>query len=390
MFHLRHRSWSKQRSTAALRLQCAVLSLFAVACSPKSAAPRRTVDVREQAPETTTATTVMRDYAWYTGARRFDDEGPKRTPSVAWEIDLGTPLVLPAVALADTVYLGGGGQVFAVDIQGQERWRSRVDSTGWVAPRESGVATATTAETVVDLDLTRGTIQDSLVAGGIVIGSPLPVGGELVWVTDTGKVVSETGWMVPASDSAIGAPASDGLHIYFGTKTGEVVAVNRARARWRTVLPGPIVGALVAADGLVFAAYNGVPGFPGGVAAIAADTGTVAWRMPLDDDPAAGPALGNLLYVPDRGGQIVAFDTATGDIIWRAPVAGAPSTTPALGRFGLYVGNADGRFHRFDPDDGGEVWSIDLGATPSAAPVLIDGKVIVGLADGRLVAIQGN
>jgi len=366
--------------------RCSVLAVIA-ACGPKSTEHRRTVTAPPTVVAAPVAEQVDSDFVWHTGARKYDATDPGGSPGVVWRVEIGSALVHPLVTDGERVCGVGAGSVFCIDADGNEIWRSRVEAVGGVGLREAGVAVPTTNDTIVDLERLRGTIANTHVAGGVASGWPVPVGGELVWVTQEGKVVSEAGWMAPASDSAVGWPASDGLHIYFGTKTGEVVAASRARARWRAVLPGSIVGGLVAADGLVYAAYTGELGRPGGVAALVAESGDIAWRTPLTDDPTAGPALSHVLVVPDRSGEIVGLDPATGDISWRATVAGAPSTSAAFGRFGVYIGNADGRLHRFDPDDGGEVWAVPLGATPSASPVVIDGKVVVGLTDGSVVAV---
>ncbi len=361
------------------------------ACVPKGTTNRRVVTggmPAEAAPAP--AEQADRDYPWPTGARNFQAKDPTGSPRVVWRVDLGTPLVHPLMTHNGVVYATGNGEVFAVDTGGKEVWRSRVNATGGIAVQPSRIAVPTSDENLLDLDLVRGTITDTHLAGGVMVGSPLPLQDELVWVTDTGQVIAESGWMVPASDSAMGNPSADDMHVYFGTRTGEVVAVSRANTRWRAVLPGPVVGGLVSADGMVFAAYTGELGRPGGVAAIAADSGTIAWRMPLTEDPAAAPALGSMLVVPDRSGDVVGLDIATGDVLWTAELSGSPSTSPAFGEFGLYVGNADGRLHRIDPDDGGEIWSIQLGATPSAAPVVVSGMVVVGLTDGSLVAVGGQ
>lgn len=361
------------------------------ACGPKSTTHRRVVTGSVSEPTTTdTPAQIDPTYAWESGARHYKAKDPAGSPRVAWRVDLGTPLVHPLMTDGQAIYTTGNGEVFSVDAAGAERWRARVEASAGVSVRASGVAVPTTQDTILELELERGTIARTHVAGGVVAGHPLPLQGELVWVTDGGQVVAESGWMAPGSDSALGTPSADDMHVYFGTRTGEVVAASRARARWRAILPGPIVGGLVSADGMVFAAYIGAMGRPGGVAAIAADSGTVAWRIPLTEDPIAGPALGRILVVPDRSGEVVGLDPATGDVLWRSEVAGAPSTSAAFGEFGLYIGNADGRLHRFDPDDGGEIWSIQLGATPSADPIMLDGLVVVGLTDGSLVAVGGQ
>jgi len=368
-----------------------VIAMLGIGCGPRSTTHRRVVTgavgpTAEEAPPVQ----AELELGWATGARNFPAADPVGSPRVAWRVDMGTPLVHPLMTDGQAVYGIAQGDAYCVEADGSARWRVPVDAVGGLAVRASGVAVPTTAEMVVEVDLARGATIRTHLAKGIVRGHPLPLQGELVWVARHGEVVADTGWSAPSSDSAIGVPASDEEQVYFATGTGEVVAASRARARWRTVLPGPVVGGLVSSDGMVFAAYLGQLGRPGGVAAIASDSGAVAWRTPLSYDPASGPALGRVVVVPDRGGEVVGLDVATGSVLWRTEVAGAASTTPAFGAYGLYFGNADGRLHRLDPDDGGEIWSIDLGATPSADPVVLDGHVVVGLSDGSLVAVGGQ
>jgi len=331
-----------------------------------------------------------RDYGWATGARQFNARDPEGDPRVAWRLDMGAPLVHPLMTDGRSVYGTAGGQAFCVEANGTERWRMQLNATGGLAVRSPGIAVPTSRDQILDLNPMDGSITGTHDAGGVVTGHPLPLQGELVWVTEGGQVASDAGWSTAGSDSALGVPSADSVHVYFATLTGEVVAASRARARWRAVLPGRVVGGLVSADGMVFASYIGELGRPGGVAAIAADSGAVVWRVPLSDDPASGPVLGNALVIPDRSGAVVGLDPATGKTVWHTELPGSPSTALAFGEFGLYLGNADGHLHRLDPDDGGEIWSIDLGATPAASPVVLPGVVVVGLTDGSLVAIGGE
>ena len=358
------------------------------ACAPRATTHRRVItDSLPSDPGPASELETPESFSRSSGARNQDVRGPAGTPRVLWRTDLGTPLVHDLVPWNDVVYTTGGGEVFCIRADGAECWRSAANAVGGLAVRAAGLDVPTSEGSMLHLSLADGSLLTTYDAGGVISGSPVVLAEELVWVTTDGRVVAETDWAVSASDSSVGTAAADEQHLYFGTQTGELVATSRAQTRWRAVLPGPMVGGVIAASGLVFAAYTSEDGLKGGVTALSAVDGAVVWRMPLSDIPAAGPALGTVLVVADRRGEVVGFDPQTGDVVWTIEVGGAPTTAPTFGLYGLYLGNADGRLHRFDPDDGGEVWSIQLGATPSAAPAVLSGLVIVGLSDGSLVAV---
>jgi len=371
------------------RLVLTAFSLI-VACAPKGSTHRRVVTGSLPAEAATAPSPKsVTPHAWSSGARHQVVRDPSGSPSVVWRVDLGTPLVHDLVVRGSQLYTAGGGEVFCVRADGSTCWTADLEAVGGLAARGSGLAVPTERETLIDVAFD-GAVQETLSTTGIIADSPVVLSGELVWVTSTGQVGSETGWTVAASDSAVGRPAANERHLFFGTETGDIIAVNRAQTQWRAVLPGPVVGGVVATNARVFAAYRGEKGRPGGVTALAADSGELLWRMPLSETPAAAPALGEYLVVADRSGEIFAFETETGDLAWTAEVAGSPVTAPTLGQFGLYIGNADGRLHRFDPDDGGEIWSIQLGATPSTAPILLPQTVVIGTTDGNLIAVGGK
>lgn len=369
----------------------ALVAALSLACGPKGGDPRKAVAVAVPAHnDAVGAVSEARTYPWHSGARHYLATDPSGSPTEVWRVELGSPVVHPLQTDGTRAFATSRGSVSAIAADGTLAWTQAADSTGPIAVRSAGVATGTMDRVVLDLSHADGQPARSFVGGGTVTGAPVSLGGELVWVTEAGVLSSENGWEVQASDSALGSPASDDTRLFFATATAELVAARRTGVDWRVVLPGTVVDGLAVADGMVYAAYRGDGGSPAGLAAVAADSGTVAWRVPLSSDPVAGPAVGRVIAVATQTGQVLAFDPGTGNELWATELAGAPSTAPAFGRFGLYVGNADGRIHRLDPDDGGEVWSLQLGASVSGSPVLLDGLVVAGLADGSVVGVGGR
>ena len=380
----RSHRWQLPTGATAAIVVCASL----VGC-PKQDAHRRQATPSERAapPQKAPQSSVLSDR---NGAGVFAGSGPTGRPAIIWTAQLDGPIVHPLATDGTAVFAVSDGQVYCQEATGEARWRSRIGAMGPVAIVPQGVAVNTTDDRVLILDYERGLKVSEHPSGGPIVGAPLALGDDIVWVTESGQVISSTGWAVTASDSAVGGLSGDGSRVYFGTLTGEVVAVDKVGVQWRTVMPGPAVGRPAIRDGTLYAAYTGLEGQPGGVVAINAYDGEFRWRTPLDRDPATGPSVSHALLIPDRTGEMVGIDPISGDRLWIAPVEGDLITRPALTRFAAFGGNADGRLHRFDPDDGGEAWSIQLGATASADPVVIGNTIIIGLADGTLIAVGGQ
>jgi outer membrane protein assembly factor BamB len=372
---------------------CLVLVTTALLGCPKSGTPRRQVGnapvpAAEPGPATAGGPVVELTETPATG--HFPGKGPTKRPSAPWRVVLDGPIVHPLATDGEAVFAVADGQVYCAEQDGSIRWRARVQADGPPAALAAGIAVSTLDDRVLVLDPQQGLKVSEHPSGGPLVGAPVALGDDLVWVTEAGQVVSAAGWAVTGSDSAVGGGTVSGDHLVFGTRTGELVAVTREGVAWRMVMPGPAAARPAIHDGVVYGVYEGLGGRPGGVAAVSLADGSPRWRTPLDRDPAASPSVAHVLLVPDRTGELAGLDLVSGDRIWRAPVEGDLITRPALGRYAAYVGNADGRLHRFDPDDGGETWSVQLGATVSSDPVILGDLLMVGLADGSLLTLASE
>lgn len=383
-------AWRPPTLIASIGLALAATTLLGC---PRSGAPRRQVGTApsrsaELAPAPATGPTVRLADTPATG--HFPGTGPAKRPSAPWRVVLDGPIVHALATDGDAVFAVADGQVYCAEQDGSIRWRARVQADGPPAVHAAGIAVSTIDDRVLVLDPQQGLKVSEHPSGGPLVGAPMTLGEDLVWVTEAGQVVSAAGWAVTGSDSAVGGGTVSGDHLVFGTRTGELVAVTRDGVAWRMIMPGPAAARPAIHNDVVYGVYEGLGGRPGGVAAVSLSDGSSLWRTPLDRDPAASPSVSHVLVVPDRAGELAGFDLTTGDRIWRAPVEGDLITRPALGRFASYVGNADGRLHRFDPDDGGETWSVQLGATVSSDPVILGDLLMVGLADGSLLTLASE
>ncbi|MEC8423654.1 MAG: PQQ-binding-like beta-propeller repeat protein [Myxococcota bacterium] len=196
-----------------------------------------------------------------------------------------------------------------------------------------------------------------------------------------------SGWVVETGISAAGGGASDGERLFFGGREGSLVAVDPAGERWRASLPGPVIGHPVVNGSQVLCAYAAAAGHSGGISLHDTATGKEVWRWGAGFEPAAPPAWGAAVLVPDMGGVLRALDPADGSELWHTNGQTAYSTTPVATPLSVFAVEVTGRVSRLDPDDGGEVWITDLASAATGTPVVVGETLVVGLANGSIVGL---
>lgn len=272
----------------------------------------------------------------------------RRDGSRRWRYDLGRGSPTPAAVVDGTAYLCNGSfdgrpaAVFAVGLDGTERW-------------------------TVDLD----DLGDDL--AGANVGGPLAhADGALFVGTDAGVVLA-----LDAADGSerwradVGAAIRTGLSVEAGSvyaqdEAGAVHALDVADGseRWTGSASRPDGGATpsVVEAGL-FESGTVIVGGESGLHALSARDGSERWRV-VTGDPVATPTVaGGTVYVGATGFEdrrVRAIDLRTGDVEWswqtrqkrisdyvQAGVVGAP--TPVRG--GLYVMAADGLWAFGQPEE---------------------------------------
>ncbi len=325
---------------------------------------------------------------WHQRRGSFAANGPTTRPREAWRVRLGAPITHALTTDGDAIYVVSGTTVFALDASGGTRWFHDANATGPVAPLPTGPAVATASGTVLSLHRDTGARGEAWL-GGEPKGLAVPIGHDVGWATQHGSLRGAAGWEHHPSSPAqasFGA-ASTGDRIFVNTDSGVLVAADLRGILWEAVLPGPGVGHPATNGDTVVAAYGEGQGHSGGVAAFRVEDGRELWRWGLSLEPAAAPALGQLVLVPDLGGALTALDLETGSVVWQTSSDFSWSATPAIGRMGAFATEVHGRVSRVDLDDGGEVWSVDLRAAIAATPVLVGDTLIVGLANGDVVGL---
>jgi hypothetical protein len=204
---------------------------------------------------------------------------------------LAAPLVVEEVAFIPT----RGPQLLAWGLDGQERWRFRLDA-GW-------------------LDQTPLKVGERLFAGVNLAGLIVALeqsSGRLVWPAELGSVVGKR----------LSRPATDGERLFVGAGNG-LYAFDLADGRqvWHLPTPRRIEATPVVAEGVVYAA-----GHDRTLYALEAASGAVVWQVSAAAERLEQAPLiltePPLVVVADRKGRVVAL-----------PLPLAPEQHEAAGRW---------------------------------------------------------
>ena len=198
-----------------------------------------------------------------------------------------------------------------------------------------------------------------------------------------------------------GTPTVEGGVVYAGfsqASGGLVHALDAVRGTPRWVV-GPESGldidarvALAVADGLVFGST-----WDGGLFALDAANGSVAWTSRTFTVPAGGPAveffdlpIGGLavglgqVVMGTTGGTVVALDELTGEILWTQEVVGTIRSHLVLAQDRVFVATASGSVHALDAFTGSEVWRrTGLVNVIFSGPAFDGARLYFGSYDGR-------
>jgi outer membrane protein assembly factor BamB len=182
-----------------------------------------------------------------------------------------------------------------------------------------------------------------------------------------------------AAKSSAGRPAK--LKI---PKTAAIMSPFPEQVHWTLELNNPLVGPS-------FAVYSGSEGyFPIGgdrIAAFDLLTGAPRWMVP--GRPRSVPALADgRLFIEEAGG-LAALEAKDGSLAWRVPLADA-LVVPLASDHGWLVGATADAVLTFRATDGSLVWRHDLGASPHGAPALSGDRVLIPTDDGRVIAFRAD
>jgi outer membrane protein assembly factor BamB len=220
---------------------------------------------------------------------------------------------------------------------------------------------------------------------------------------DTGIVVSDPSEREPV---VIPAPAQIADWPVAGGTPSHVVgnvAVDTSHVAWtRSIGEGggyreKITAIPIVAGGRVFTMDS-----DGTVSAFDVASGVRQWSTSTqaDDNRSTnvGGGLGSaggIVYASTGRAEVVAMAAATGKIIWRTPLDAPARSAPTVAQGRVFVLTLDGRAVALQADSGTRAWSYQATTVATSvlgepAPAYADGVVVCGFGSGELVALRAD
>jgi outer membrane protein assembly factor BamB len=197
-------------------------------------------------------------------------------------------------------------------------------------------------------------------------GDPMRTGAQPGPAPEGNPVVK---WQFATDGAVRSSPAVVDGAVYFGSKDGNVYALEAAtgKERWRFETGGPIVSSPAVYDGIVVIGSQ-----DGYLYGLDASTGERRWHLHLWG--VGSPTVsGGLIYISTTGNTLHVIDAKTGLERWHAAFTFS-ITEPAVAGQTVFVG-ADGVIQAFDKNNGLLRWIFDVTGTASASPVVSLGRV---------------
>lgn len=189
-------------------------------------------------------------------------------------------------------------------------------------------------------------------------------------------------WMTPAARPLAARPAFDEQTAYTALRDGALVAwdLDTGRTRWQTAVT--TTWPVAVGGDLVFVVVAG------GVRALRAGTGVLAWERTLPGTVAAPPYWDTgWLILSFEGGDLAAFRAADGELLWRTPLGAVAHVAPVPALDNLYLGLADGRTVALTLLTGQALWSKAFGGVVTGLTAL-DDQLLVGTTGGGLHSVD--
>ncbi len=319
------------------------------------------------------------------------------------------------------------GMVWAVDLDGAQRWRFAAEGAVRSRPTFLGDDLLVFSDdgklyrldrsngdrvwaVAVEAPRSRVPYGESGYRYDHQAASPLVVGDTIYLGTASGAMVAleaasgEIRWRFEAGDSITGNAAVSGGVLCFGSCDGFVYALDAATGglRWKFDSGAPVPSSPVIHDGLAIVGSRSYDLF-----GLALEDGAIRWRSYLWFSWIESSAVlaGGLAYVGSSDAQLLqAFDPSTGRRHWSVDTGGSAWATPAVDGGTVYIGTVGvagymvdhqarflaveresgrllGRF-ALAPGDAERVWGF------SSSPAVAAGRVFVGGLDGRLYAFD--
>ncbi|HQZ36581.1 MAG TPA: Hsp70 family protein [Ilumatobacteraceae bacterium] len=143
--------------------------------------------------------------------------------------------------------------------------------------------------------------------------------------------------------------------------------------------PYPAVSATPITPVIPVAPAGAMPG-PGAV--------SIAWRLPIPDQPGQLAADRNAVVFGGLSGIVRCVDPANGQMRWQQPLNAPSWAAPALTDDSVVLGSSDGRVLLLDRATGAVRWQVSVGSPVISTPAVVGGLVVVGNDGSRVIGLD--
>ena len=182
-------------------------------------------------------------------------------------------------------------------------------------------------------------------------------------------------WTLALNNALTAPPVYEGARGYFPIEGDRIAAYDLTRGTQHWLVSARTTMEPAAGDGLLFIVE------PGGIAALRAGDGSIAWRLPFVEQLTVPLVWDNgWLVAATNTGAILAFRASDGELIWRQELGAPAHAPPALAADRVYVPTSDARVVALRVENGAPIWDHHLADAPNEI-LALDERLYVGSKD---------
>lgn len=325
-----------------------------------------------------------------TGTGTGTASGPSEDPSVAWTVTADDEVWGDPVIVDDTVLAGSwDNTLYAVSLSsGEKRWTyETMGSISYPAAVASDTVLIGGGEKVAALDIETGEAYWTNTIGARVRGGPVVADGR-IYVPTSEKLVAleahtgEQTWQVRTGGPVASTPHATEEHIYFTSADGNIYAVDTdGEIAWQEFVsssggfPSPTM-----VDGTVFFGWG-----DGTMYALDSADGTQLWTDIAGGAEVIAVADG-IVYIASI--PLNAINAETQEEYWTTEEPEGIPTNFSVGTDRVYLGTDEARILAYDRKTGDEQWRYQGNYEVSTSVAIADGHLVYGDEFGNITALS--
>lgn len=319
------------------------------------------------------------------------------TPQQLWFIETQESIEATAAIAGGVVYFPTmGGSCFALELDtGKQVWKftneNKDPAKSSPCVTDQFVVYGDDVGTFRALDRKTGQLRWKFISEGEIISSPVEVGGrilfgsydETLYCLDAAS--GKEAWRVRTRGPVHGTPSLVGQSVAIAGCDGFLRLISLADGKEVASLE---IGGNIASTPAVEQRHLFFGTMSNEVFAVNSETMTKVWRFespkrkfPFYSSPAV---LGDLVVIGGRDKVVRALDKKSGEEKWAFSTGGRVDASPVIAGNTVYIGSCDGNMYGIDLPTGQKRWEYPTGSAILASPAVANGRLAVGTQDGTM------